>query len=156
MKLFFLCGYHGCCCSYLDNLSILYQTQVQSYQNFVVAHTLTGNGQGNGAVVNYIIFLSIIVDSNLRTILLVWVALSYCRITVTIIGSGGGIGHVLNTSLIVVGWMIFLVVARMDIALGNLKTYQRMLGIVSINIYCNFTDYYLHLPSLNMLKMLLT
>ena len=107
MKLFFLCGYHGCCCSYLDNLSILYQTQVQSYQNFVVAHTLTGNGQGNGAVVNYIIGLFVVVDSGLRTVLVVWMDLSSHCLTVPSIGAGEGVGNVLKPSLIVSGWTYF-------------------------------------------------
>ena len=50
----------------------------------------------------------------------------------------------LKPSLSVAGWMNFLVVARMNNALGGLKTYQIMLGIVSvmtrINIYFNLID----------------
>ena len=76
------------------------------------------------------------------------------------IGAGGRIGRVLKPYLIVVGQINFLVVARMDIALGNLKVYQILLGILSvmdrIDTSCNFIDYCLHLPSLTMLKMLLT
>ena len=157
LSLFCLCGYHGCCCAYLSCITILYKIQVQSYQNIVVALVLTGNCQINGAIVNYIIGSSIVVEFDLRTVLLVCMALSSHCLTVPSIGSGGGGGHVLKNYLSVVVWMNFWVVTRIDIALGNMKAYQRLLGIVSvmtiIDIYCNFTDYCPHLPSLTMLKM---
>ena len=157
---FRLCGYHGCCWANLAHLYILYQTQVQSYRKIVVAHVRTGNVQWNGAVVNYIIGSSIIVDAELRTVLLVWMALSSHRLTFPSIGDGGGIGQVVNPSLRIFVWINFWVVAWVDIGLGNMKAYQRLLGIVSvmkrIDISCNFTDYCPHLPSLTMLQLLLT
>ena len=99
---FCLCGYHGCCWAYLYHQSILYQTQVQSYRKFLVALVLTGNGQRDSAVVNYIIGFFVILDVDLRTIVLVWVALSYHSLTVPIIGARGGRGgggHMLKPSL---------------------------------------------------------
>ena len=124
---FHLCGYHGYCWAYLAHIYILYQTQVQSFRNVVVvvviAHVLTGNGQKNGAVFNYIIGSSVIVDADLRTALLFWVALSSHHFTVTSISAGGVIGHVLKPYLSVVGWMNFWVVARMDTTIGNMKVY---------------------------------
>ena len=51
-------------------------------------------------------------------------------------------------------------VSSMDIALGNMKAYKRLLGIAYvmtiIDISCNSIDYCSHLPSLAMLKMLMT
>ena len=107
LSLFRLCGYHGCCWAYLDHLVILYQTQVQSYQNVVLVHVLPGNDQRNGAVINYIIGSSAVVDVNLKTVLLVWMALSSCRLTASIIDALVGIGNLLNPFLRVVGWMNF-------------------------------------------------
>ena len=147
---------------YLAHLSILYQTKVQSYQNvfFVVAHTLTGNSRRNGIVVNYIIISSVVLDADLRTVLIVWMALCFHNLIMTSIGDGGGIRHVLKPSLSVVIWMNFCLVARMDIILGNMKMYQRLLGIVSvmtiINISCYFTDYCPHLTRFTMLQIFLT
>ena len=85
----------------------LYQTQVQSYQKFVVALVLTVNGQRDGTVVNYIIGLSVVVDSDLRNFLLALVDLSYHRLTVPSITAGRGLVHGLKPSLSVVGWMNF-------------------------------------------------
>ena len=76
-------------------------------KNFVITHVLTGNGRRNGAVVNYIIGSSAIVDTNLRTVLIVWMALYYRGLTVSSIGAGGGIWNVIKTYLSVVGWMNF-------------------------------------------------
>ena len=116
----------------MSHLYHLYQTRVQSYQNIFVALFLTGNVQINGAVANYIISSSIVVDANLRIVLLMWVDLSSHRLTVPIIGAVEGGGHVQKPSLIVVGWMDFIVVAIMDIALGDMRAYQILLGIVSV------------------------
>ena len=97
---------------------------------------------------------------DLITIFLVWINLSSHCLTVPSICIGQGINHVLNTSLSTVVRMSFWVFARLDIALGNLKAYQRLLGIVSvmnrINIYCNRNYYFYHLPILTMLQMLIT
>ena len=144
----------------MSRISILYQTQVQSYRNVVVALVLTGNSQRDGAVANYIIGSPVVVDADLKTVLLVWMALSSHCLTVPSIVSVGGEGNVIKPSLVVVGWMNFCVLARMDLALGYLKEYQRLLWIVSvmmiIDISCNFKYYCPRLPSLTMLKMFLT
>ena len=144
----------------MSHLCILYQTQFQSYRNVVVAHILTGNGQRNGTVVSYIIGSYVVVESDLRTVLLVWIALSSHCLTVPSIVARGCKGHVLNPYLSVVGWIIVLVVTSMDIALNNLKLHQRLLGVVSvmrrIKISFNFTDYCPRLPSFTMLQIFLT
>ena len=66
----------------------------------------------------------------------------------------------LEISLSAVGWMDFLVVARMDIDLGNMKAYQRLKGVFSvmkrIEIYCNCKYQCPHLPKFTMLLILLT
>ena len=60
-------------------------------------HVLTGNSQRNWAFVNYIIGSSVVVDSDLRTVILVRMDFSSYRLTVTSIGAGVGIGHVLKS-----------------------------------------------------------
>ena len=74
-------------------LAVITPPYIYQYRNFVVSHVLTVNIQINDAVVNYIIRLSIVVDSDLRIVLLIWVDLSYYRLTVPSIGSGRGVGQ---------------------------------------------------------------
>ena len=140
---FRLCGYHGYCWAYLSHLSILYQTQVQSYKNVFIALVLTGNSQRDGAALKYIIGSPVVVDAELIIFLFVWMVISSRRLTMPSIVNGGGGGRGLNPYLSVVGWINFWVVTRMDIALGGLKAYQRLIGILSvmtrIDISCNFT-----------------
>ena len=92
----------------MSHLYILYQTQVKSYRNVIVTHILTGKIQINVAVVNYIIGSSVVVDADLRTVLLVWMDHSSHHLTATSIVDGGGIGHMLNVSVSVVRWMNFV------------------------------------------------
>ena len=88
---------------YLSRLSILYQTQVQSYKNVFIALVLTGNSQIDGAAVNYIIGSPIVVDAELIIFLFVWMVISSRRLTMPSIVNGGGGGRGLNPYLSVVG-----------------------------------------------------
>ena len=159
MRWFCLYGYHVCCWVYLSHLSISYQIQVESYRNAVVAHVLTGNVWRDGAIANYIIGSSLVVDADFRTVLLVWVDISSCRVTMTNIGAGGG-GRIIKPSPSAVIWMGFWVVASMDISFGNLKVYLILIGIVSvmtrIDISFKFIYYCPHLQRLNMFQIFLT
>ena len=66
----------------------------------------------------------------------------------------------LDPSLRAVVCMDFLLVASMDISLGNIKAYQKLLGVVSvitrIYITSNYKYYCSRLPRLTMLQILLS
>ena len=76
-------------------------------KNIVVSLVLTLNGERDGAILNLIIGSSVVVDSDIRNFLLVWIDISSHRLTVPIIGAGGGRWNMLKPYLTFFQWKLF-------------------------------------------------